>query len=52
MMYNEKYPSDLRDRFLDIVKDEVTKLGPEFSPLATKPAKAPKKVGTARKKGM
>jgi DNA-binding transcriptional LysR family regulator len=51
MMYNEKHPSDLRDKFLDIVKDEVAKLGPECSPLAVKPAKAPKKVGTARKKG-
>ncbi len=52
MMYNEKYPSDLRDRFLDIVKDEVAKLGPEFSPLATKPAKSLKKSGTGRMKEM
>jgi DNA-binding transcriptional LysR family regulator len=34
MMYNEKYPSDLRDTFMDIVKEEVAKLGPMYSPLA------------------
>lgn len=47
MMYNEKYPSDLRDTFIDIVKEEVARLGPEYSPLAEGAAL----VKTHRKRG-
>ncbi|RBP42462.1 LysR family transcriptional regulator [Roseimicrobium gellanilyticum] len=51
MMYNQKFPSDLRDTFMEIVKEEVIKLGPEYSPLAEGAPSATARAKSNHKRG-